>query len=129
MEGLGLGSGTLNELDVREKVLHCGKMPRLTDKDFVRDCRVYSVINGLDDEELDKIIADCRAGKWSKKLPGKPWYFGLLSKKSRDKKFLYFIEFSAAMRKYERKAYKNILNDPDAMEKITEIMYKANHKK
>lgn len=126
MEGLGLGFGLSKELDIRKEVMNGTGLPKLTGKAFLWMYEVNSALDNIDDEGLDKVIADCRAGEWSKELPGKPWYFGLLSKKKKNKKFLYLIEFAAAMKKYERQAYENILNNSEIMGKIRDTIFKIN---
>ena len=125
MEGLGLGPEVSSELDVRREILTGAEMPKLGGRTFGRILEAYSALNTLSDEELGEVIKDCRAGKWSKKLPGKPWFFGFLSKKKRDRKYLYLFEFSAAMRKYERQACENILNNSEIMGKIRDTIFKS----
>ena len=124
MEGLGL-SGYIG---VSPEALTGAKIPKITSKTFFVLMRVNEALYKLSDEELEEVITDCRNGKWSKKLPGKPWYFCLLSKKKRKERYLYLIEFSTSMKKHERECYKNILNDAGLMRKIKDTIFgRHNH--
>lgn len=124
MEGLGL-SGYIG---VSEEAIKGAKPPKLKSKTFIIFMRVNEALEKLSDEELDEVIADCRNGKWNKKLPSKPWYFGLLSKKKKKERFLYLIEFSTSMKKHERQCYKDILNDAELMGKIRDAVFgRHNH--
>ena len=124
MEGLGL-SGYIG---VSGDVIKGAKIPKLGSKTFIILMNVNGALKELSDEEHDEVIADCRNGKWNKKLPSKPWYFGLLSKKKRKERFLYLIEFFTSMKKHELKCYKNILNDAELMGKIRDTIFgRHNH--
>ena len=123
MEGLGL-SGYIG---VSQEAINGAKIPKITSKTFGKFIDVYATMPKLSDEELDEVVADCRNGKWNKKLPGKPWYFCLLSKKKRKEQYLYIIEFIASMKKFDRKAYNDAINDPEKIKKIRDIVFERDH--
>lgn len=112
MVGLGLSLGT-DETGLSSN----GKLPKMSKKWFFKHMEIYNAMNEFTEEELDKVKADCEAGKWSKKLPGKPLLWVFMSKTTRKNKYLQMFAVGVDVIKYQRTKVKELLKHFEQHEK------------
>jgi hypothetical protein len=99
------------------KPISNGEFSKFSKKWFFDHWAIFDAMEKMTDEELDKVKADCEAGKWSKKLPGKPLLWAFMSKTTRKTKYLQMFAVGVDVIKYQRTKVEELLKHFEQHEK------------